>query len=185
MKKIAALLFVFVVCLPAALQAQAPKPDPSLLKLKPLIGHWMYEGEYKPGAWGPGSKVRGEYTERYILQGFALEARSVEKVGDQAAHYLEIDAFDSLNKDITFSVWSDAGTHYSGTISAAGNTITWEGTVVAGGKQYRIREPAVFSEDLMSCTLKGEISTDGKAWSPYFEATYTRVEPTEKKPASH
>jgi hypothetical protein len=182
MKRTAALISVLVVCLLGAAQAQAPKPDPSLQKLKPLVGHWTYEGEYKPGAWGPGSKIKGEYTARYILRGFALEALSVEKSADNEVHFFEIDAYDSVSKNTSTNVWSDAGTSFTGTISVVGNTITWEGTVVEGEKQFRLKEPIVVSPDSMS--TKGEISTDGKTWSPYFEATYTKVKPAEKKPPS-
>jgi len=45
------LLSLIVICFVTPLRAQtsAPKPDPELKKLHVLVGHWTYEGEYKPG----------------------------------------------------------------------------------------------------------------------------------------
>jgi len=59
MQRISALLFLLVFCFATAMQAQAPKPDPEMKKLGVLVGHWTYEGEYKPGPLGPGSKIVG------------------------------------------------------------------------------------------------------------------------------
>src|SRR5207245_5730454 len=76
------LLSLIVICLVAPLRAQtsAPKPDPELKKLHVLIGHWTYEGEYKPGPLGGGSKVKGVWDARMILGGFFLHEEVNEKV---------------------------------------------------------------------------------------------------------
>jgi hypothetical protein len=68
------LLSLIVICLVAPLRAQTsvPKPDPELKKLHVLIGHWTYEGEYKPGPLRGGSKVKGVWDARMILGGFFL-----------------------------------------------------------------------------------------------------------------
>ena len=49
-------------------------------KLHVLIGHWTYEGEYKPGPLGGGSKVKGVWDARMILGGFFLHEEVNEKV---------------------------------------------------------------------------------------------------------
>ena len=51
MQRISILLFLLVFCSATAMQAQAPapKPDPEVKKLHVWVGHWTYEGEYKPG----------------------------------------------------------------------------------------------------------------------------------------
>lgn len=193
MKRIAFLSSLLAVCFAIAAQGQTavPKPNPEFMKLQILVGHWTFDGEYKPGYWGPGGKIKGEYTAQFILKGFALEAHTVERAAEvekpvaektaEEARFLEIDAYDPAAKNITFAVWSDADTTYSGVITVTGNTISWEGKVVADGKEYRVKEPLVFSDDRMRATTKAEISTDGKTWQPYFEGKYTKVKPVAKK----
>lgn len=191
MKKLAILSTLLAVCfvIAALAQTSAPKPDPALQKLQVLVGHWTFDGEYKAGSWGPGGKIKGEYTAQFILKGFALEAHTVERAAEMQksaakktaeARFLEIDAYDPATKSITFTVWSDANTTYSGVLTVAGNTISWEGKVAAAGKEYRVKEPLVFSDDRMTATTKAEISTDGKTWQPYFEGKYTKAKPAAK-----
>lgn len=110
-----------------------------------------------------------------------VEKASAKKTAVAEAHFLEIDAYDPATKSITFAVWSDADTSYSGVITVTENTITWEGKVAAAGKEYRVKEPLVFSDDRMTATTKAEISTDGKTWQPYFDGKYTKATPTARK----
>ena len=60
-------------------QTPAPKPGPEHQKVRIFAGHWTYEGEYKPGPWGPGGKVSGEYTAQPILGGFFVQGHWTEK----------------------------------------------------------------------------------------------------------
>jgi len=181
-RRISVLVFLLVVCLTRAMHGQtpAPKPDPEFQKLQALVGRWMFNGEYKPGAWGPGSKITGEYTGRFILKGFAFEGRTVERSAEGETRFLEIDAYDPVKKKITFSVRSDVGTGYSGAITIAGRTITWAGTVAAAGREYGVKEALEISGDHVSATAKAQISTDGKMWMPYFEGKFRKVEPVAK-----
>ena len=75
---------LLAACCATALLAQAPssapKPDHKLKKLAVLVGHWTYEGEYKPGPLGPGAKIKGAYDAHMILGGFFLQEEQVEKV---------------------------------------------------------------------------------------------------------
>jgi len=186
MRRFAVLFFILMVGLVSAAQAQtpaaAPKPDPELKKLQALVGHWTYEGEYKPGPLGPGEKITAEYTAVRKLDGFILEASSTEKGATATTHFLEIDEYNPKDKAINWTTWGNDGTRMSGTITVGGNTITWEGKLTSGGKEYQVKFPFTLSADRMSGTAKADISTDGgKTWTPWFEAKYTKTTPAAKK----
>jgi hypothetical protein len=55
------------------------------------------------------------------------------------------------------------------------------GKFAVSGTQYQFREPFVLAPDLMSATVKSEISVDGQTWTPFFEAQYTKAKPAPKK----
>jgi len=166
--------------------AQAPKPDPELKKLAVLAGHWTYEGEYKPGPWGPGKKITAEYTAMWKLDGFILEALSTEKSDAATVRFLEVDEYNSKDKAINWTTWDSSGTHMSGTITVSGNTFTWDGKFTWAGKDYQMKFPFILAADQMSATVKAELSSDsGKTWTPWFEAKYTKTPPAAKKSQQH
>ena len=182
MKRISILLFLSVFGSAAAMQAQAPKPDPELEKLSVFLGHWTYEGESKPGPWGPGGKLTGERNARWILKGFFVEFCTREKGPTGESQSIEIDGYDPANKTATWTVYFDDGETPSG-VSAftSGTTETWSGKFVFGGKQYLIRGTDVVAPDLQSFTEKSEFSSDGKTWMPDWEFKATKVPPAAKK----
>jgi hypothetical protein len=162
-------------------QAQAPKPDPEVKKLRSVVGDWTYEGEYKPGPLGPGGKFTGEYTARMILGGFFLQERWTEKGPAGETRSLALDGYDPVNKNFSGEMYSDDGGRLSGTITITGNTWTIAGKGVAAGKPYQFKGTFVLAPDLASGTYKTEISLDGKTWMPWFEEKYTKVPPAAKK----
>lgn len=181
-KGVTRLFMIFLTCLSCSVQAQtsAPKPDSEFNKLQVLVGHWTFTGEYKSGSWGQGAKITGDYTFHLLLKGFVLEARLTERSTHAATHYLEIDAYDPVKRSITFSEYSDASTSYCGVVNIDGRTIIRNGTVTASGKQFPVKETLLLSADGKSATVKGELSSDGKNWLPYFEAKLTRMESAAK-----
>ena len=183
MRRIGLLLFLSVVCFVTAMQAQAPvpKPDPALKKLQVLVGRWTYEGEYKPGPLGPGGKITGVNDVHMILGGFFVQSQETEKGATGETRFLEIDGYDPVNKNLAFTGYVSDGSTYSGTLTVSGNTITWAGKFVVSGKQYQFKEPFVCAADFMSATAKGEISADGKTWTPWFEGKFAKAKPDAKK----
>ena len=183
MRRISVLLLPLVVCFATAVQAQAPapKPGPEVKKLHVLVGHWTYEGEYKPGPLGPGGKFAGEYTARMILGGFFLQEQFTEKGPAGETRRLEIDGYDPMNKNLCSQSYADDGSTYSGVITVSGNRYTWAGKWVIAGKQYQYKGTFVLAPDLASGTYKEELSGDGKTWTPLGESRYTKVKPAAKK----
>ena len=178
------LLFLLVVCLTTAVQAQAPpsapKPDPEVTKLHVLVGHWTYEGEYKPGPLGPGGKITGQYDAQMILGGFFLQAREFEKGFMGEMRNLEIDEWNPDSKNFTSNIYQDDGSRFLGTLTVEGNTLTWAGKFAVAGKEYQLKAPLVLAADRKSGTSKAEISTDGNTWTPFFEAKWTKAKPATK-----
>jgi len=184
MARTIALLFLLVFCFTTAMQAQAPapKPDPEVKKLSVYLGHWTYEGESKPGPWGPGGKITGERDARWILRGFYLETRDRQKRPTGESQSIEIDGYDPANKTATWTVFADDGETPSG-VSAftSGTSVTWSGKFVLGGKQYLVRGTDVFARDLLSFTERSEFSSDGKTWMPDWEYKATKAQPAAKQ----
>lgn len=185
MKRFHILLSLVFACVATAMLAQAPapapKPDPALEKLLPLVGHWAYEEEDKPGPLGPGGKSSGEYTAQLILGGFFMQGVEREKGAAGKMLALGIEAYEQASKTFTSNWYYSDGTVFSGTLTANGNTFTWAGKLVVAGKLYLMKEPFVISPDLMSGTITEEISVDGKAWVPAAVAKMVKVKPAPKK----
>jgi hypothetical protein len=176
---------LLAACCATALLAQAPssapKPDHKLKKLAVLVGHWTYEGEYKPGPLGPGAKIKGAYDAHMILGGFFLQEEEVEKSDAGEMRNLAIESYNPANKNFDSRWYQSDGSTVNGTLTINGNTITWAGTLYVDGKPYQFREPMVCSADFTTCPAKAEISTDGKTWVPFFETTFIKAKPAAKK----
>ena len=185
MQRFRILPLLLVACLATAMLAQAPapapKPDPAIEKLLPLVGHWVYEEEDKPGPLGPGGKSSGEYTAELILGGFFMQGVEREKGAAGNMLALGIEAYDQASKTFTSNWYYSDGTVFAGTLTANGNTFTWAGKLVVAGKQYLMKQPFVISPDLLSGTMTEEISVDGKTWVPVAVAKLVKVKPAAKK----
>lgn len=171
-------LLVFTISIWA--QAQAPKPYPELTKFDAFLGHWSSEGEYKDGPLGSGGKVTGERTVKRILGGFFIEFQSTAKGPKGESRSIWIVGYDPLEKKYFNNEYYDNGTVASGTYVIDGRTCTYSGMFSVGGNPYMLRMTGVFSADLMSYTVKGETSADGKTWIPYYEGRVVRVQPDAK-----
>jgi hypothetical protein len=170
---------VFAVSLWA--QTTAPKPDPELKKLGIMVGHWTYEGEYKAGPGGPNGKAKGEEFIQWILGEFFLQDLEIETGAFGDARMALLYAYDPIKKNIVGSGLMNDGGTVSATAKVNGNTIIWEGRGVIGGKETLLQNTFVVAADLMTMTQKAEVSTDGKTWTPFFDAVFTKVKPAPKK----
>jgi hypothetical protein len=145
------------------------------------VGHWTYEGEYKPEPLGPGGKFTGENTARMILGGFFLQEWSTGKGPGGERRSLWLNGYDPVNKNFSSEAYSDHGSRLSAVLTITGNTWTYAGKGVVAGKQYQFKGTFVLAPDLASGTYKTEISVDGKTWTPRSESRWTKVPPAAKK----
>jgi len=74
----------------------------------------------------------------------------------------------------------DNGSIGSGVLTVSGNTWNYSGKIVAAGKQYMWRGTLIFAADLTGIEVKTEISSDGNAWTPFWEVKFTKVKPAKK-----
>ena len=183
MIRTSAVLFLLVFCFATVVHAQAPapKPDPELKKLHALVGHWTYEGEYKPGPLGPGGKYTGEMTYQMILGGFFLQWRFTEKGPAGETRGLGIYGFDPVNTNFPAQSYTDNGSTFSGVLTVTQNTYIYTGKFVVVGKPYQAKATFEVAPDLASANTKLEISPDGKTWTVFAESKNTKVRPAAKK----
>jgi hypothetical protein len=180
MKRIAIAVSLVVLSFAVSVWAQtaAPTPNPELKKFDVLLGHWTYEEAYLAGPLGPASKVTGELTVNRFLGGFFFEGQATEKGATGESRILEIIGYDPANKSFFSNEYHDDGTMLSGAYVFNENTFTYAGKSVGGPM---LRATMIIAADLMSITGKGEISTDGKAWTPFFDGKWTKAKSVPKK----
>jgi hypothetical protein len=182
MKRIVIMVALVVVLLSVAAhgQAPAPKPGPEHQKLEIWVGDWTYEGEVKATPLGPAGKISGKNSTKLILGGFFLEFRGEEKGPAGTTQWQEIDGYDPVTKRYTWKGFYSDGAAQTVTYTFEGNTGSFSGTQVAGGKKYKIRGTFVFTPDNNSNVTKWEISADGKVWMPFLEAKAIKVKSSPK-----
>ena len=177
---IAVALAMLLVAVALQAQAPAPNPGPEQKKLEIWVGDWTYEGEMKATPLGPAGKFSGKNNTSPILGGFFIEFRGEEKGTAGTTQWLEVDGYDSVSKKFTWNGFSSDGSVQTVTYTIEGTTVPYSGTLIVGGKQYKIRGTCVFTPDFTINVDKREISVDGKAWMPFWEAKATKVKSSPK-----
>lgn len=182
MKRIAFVVGMVVLVFAVSLWAQttAPKPDPELKKLGVMVGHWTYEGEYKASQLGPAGKAKGEEFIQWILGGFFLQDLEIEKGALGETRMALLYAYDPASKNIVGNGLATDGGSALGIAKVSGNAITFEGKFIFGGKENLVRIVYTVATNLTTMTQKAEMSVDGKVWTPFLEATFTKVKPAPK-----
>jgi len=171
-------MLVWVAAIAARAETPAPKPGPAHQKLEIFVGDWTFQGDIKTTPLGPAAKTNGTLTGRMVLGGFFLEFRGEEKdaSGTITAQWLELDSYDPVAKRYTWISFDDHGNTLAATDMIEGNTMTYEGTGVQEGKQFKLRGSLVVAPDRMSFVDTMEISVDGgKTWRTWFEDRGTKA----------
>jgi hypothetical protein len=116
-----------------------------------------------------------------ILGGFFFEGRFTEKAPVGEMRGLEVEAYDPAKKSFVSNWYLSGGSTISGMLTASGNTFSWEGKLMAAGKEYQYKQTIMVTPDLRGFTVKAEISADGQTWTPWFEEKGTKAKPAPKK----
>jgi hypothetical protein len=182
-KRIGILSSLLAVCFVIAAQGQTPasKPDPALQRLRGWLGHWTYQIETQATPMGPAGKSSGEADFRMVLGGFFMEVHYREKGSAGNSELIEFVGYDAASNTFFNPYFGSDGSTSTSTLTANGNTFNSSGKISVGGKQYMTRGVDTLSDDGMIATWKGEISTDGKTWMPWYEMKGTKVKPAAKK----
>ena len=173
-------LMMLLLAVSAVPQTPAPKPGPEHKWLARWAGDWTSEGVVHATPFGPEGKTTGKGSARPILGGFFVEWRTEEKGPGGTVEGIEIDGYDPVTKKFTWNSFASDGSVQRITYTIEGNTVSYSGTQVTGGKQAGIRGTITLAPDFMSNVEKREISADGKAWMPLFESKVTKVKPSPK-----
>ena len=154
-----------------AQKQEMPKPGPEHQRLGAFVGNWAFEGELKPGPLGPGGKMTGTDRIEWAPGNFFVQrnyqGNSPNVPGEM--HGLEILAYDGAKKIYTFNAFDSLGMMESGTMTVKGNTWSTTGTMTIGAATMRDRCSLEFGAGGSTLTMKCEVSTDGKTWTPASE----------------
>ena len=153
-----------------------PKPSPEQKKLEVWTGSWDYSGETKASPLGPAGTFSGKRTGRMILNGFFLENTWEEKGSMGDTKGVEIVEYDAAGKNHVFHAFGDDSSSVSGLSTVEGNTWTSKFSFTApAGEKWEMKIVRKFSADGTSCESTGDISNDGKTWTPVYTGKMTKV----------
>ena len=181
MKRILIAVALVMLLVAVAVQAQAPKPAPEIKKMEFWVGDWTYAGEAKQSPLGPAAKISGKLTARWILNGFFLEWKTVEKGIFGDIETIEFDWYDAATNTYPYQGFQNNGDMYSGSATMSGNTVNISETHSVKGVQYKLRGVNTIAPDGTSVMFKLDLSPDGKNWAPLAEIKYTKAKPAPKK----
>ena len=160
-----------------AQKQEMPKPSPEHQRLGAFVGNWTFEGELKPGPMGPGGKTTATDRIEWAPGNFFVQ-RSYQGKSPNGTEMqgLEILAYDGVKKIYTFNAFDSLGNMDSGTMTVKGNTWTTTGTMTMAAGTMTMAATTVrdrcwleFGAGGSTLTMKCEISTDGKTWTPTFD----------------
>lgn len=179
MKKLS-IAVVLSLAVPCVVLAQStstppPKPGPEHQKLAGLVGSWTSEGESTANPFGPAEKWSAKIVSEWFPGNFAVVRHAKGKgsvSGESRA--LDVIAYDATAKSYTWYGIDSAGWTGLAKTDISGDTLTVVWDVEAKGKTYKARG-ALKGLGTDRLTFVSEYSTDGKAWTPYFHSSDTRV----------
>lgn len=177
MKHVVRLVGLTALLSALVMQAQTPasKPGSEHQKMNLWLGDWTYEGQSFATPLGLAGKFSGRSSVRPILNGFFVEFRGEDNGPAGPEQWYEVDGYDAAKKKYTWCGFGSNGKTDMVTYTIDGNKVTYAGTQLVGGKEYRIRGSCAFSADFASFREKREVSEDGQKWMPIFESKVTRI----------
>ena len=177
MKRLAVVAALVSMCatVVGAQKPEMPKPGPEHQRLGAFVGNWTFEGDMKPGPMGPGGKMTGTDRIEWTPGNFFIQRSYQGKSPMGEVQGIEIFAYDAMKKVYTFNSFDNTGMMGSGTMTVKGNTWTTAGTATMGTTTMRDRCTLEFNAGGSTLTVKCEVSTDGKAWTPTFEGKATKT----------
>ena len=158
---------------------QAPKPGAEHKKLAPFVGSWSVDGETKPGNGYSVPPGKVSFVERYqwMPGEFFLQMNREGKgpAGEPIRHSIIV-GYDPVAKKHTGTFYDfTGGLSMSGTWTNNGSTwMLLSSGRTADAKTFQERCTLAFAANGASWTIKCDTSTDGRNWSPSYEAKATK-----------
>ncbi len=173
---VAASSFVFSQPTRIGVHAQTGKPGPEHKRLEVFVGSWTWVADLKPGIFGPAGKCTGVERFQWLPGEFFLQMNREGKCPGGDLRQTIIFGYDPVNKRHTGTFFDHtSGGSTSATTTTSGNTWKWAGTGYTGeGKGFQERCTLTLATGGGSSSLTCEIATDGKTWTPSWEAKYTK-----------
>ena len=169
----AAAVVVMLGVVYATAQMPIPKPAPELAKLDFLAGHWVMEGDMKPGPMGPGGKMTSTGESRWVEGKFFMVENAKFSGANFEGTTLAVIGYDPEKKVYTYNEFNSMGEATQSTGTVDGDTWTWTSEENMGGQMMKGR----YSMKVLSpteYTFKFELSKDGTNWTPAMDGKATK-----------
>jgi len=175
MKRTSTLLFGMLVLAGAAFaQMDMPKPGSEVKKLDYFTGHWVSEGDVKPGPMGPGGKFHADDHMDWMDGGYFLVLHSKFSGGGMgdgtSTAYM---GWDPNDKVYTYDEFNSMGEAVHSKATVDGDTWTWVNEMKMGPQTIKGR----FTMKILSPTSYGytfEMSSDGTTWRLIMDGKETK-----------
>jgi hypothetical protein len=163
---------------PLALAAEppAPQPGPGHARLGYFVGTWKTEGEFKPGAMGPGGPMSATETCEWFEGKFSIVCRSEGVFPAGPNKSIGLLSYSAEDGKYTYYGTDNTGMTMT-TVSRGkvdGDTWTYEDESTMGGQMLRTR---VTMKELSptAYTFRMEAQAADGTWTPLIESTATRI----------
>lgn len=154
----------------------APVPGAAHAELGYFVGTWSTVGEFRPGIFGPGGKMKATETCEWLDGRFAIVCRADSQFPTGPNKSIGLLGYSIEDRKYTYYGADSSGmamtTVSRGTLQ--GDTWTWQDESTMGGKQQRTRVTMkVLTPTSYDFRLEAQ-GTDG-AWSPVIESRATKL----------
>jgi len=172
---VATMMLGILLTIPVLAQAPPgpPKPGPEHKRLSYFVGKWAFEGEEKPGPFGPGGKFSGTETAEWFPGGFFVVSQSDGSGPMGTMKGRSVTGYSAEEKAYTFHMIDNMGFEIAARGKVVGDTWTWTNDSKMGGKSYKGRF-TVKEVSPTSYTMKFELSIDGAPFAVQMEGKATK-----------
>jgi Protein of unknown function (DUF1579) len=158
----------------ALAQMEAPKPGPEHKKLDIFAGTWSMDGDFKPGAMGPGGKMSQTEKCEWMEGGFFLLCHTDFKSTMGNGSGVSIMGYSTDDKTYTYHEYNSWGEAMDSKGAVSADTWTWTSDEKMGANTMKGKFTMNFTSPT-AYTFTFEMSQDGTKWTTVMDGKASKA----------